>query len=261
MRKLLLIIPALTYSFFLFANDYDKAWNALHKNKRDEALLYLQKAMNDPATAIDARLTYIYLKTFDGKERECKDFYEFIFDSAKDINPYLFALWFNEAVVGNYGKKQQTEQLKLLEQIFKRNDIHGSLKSAAHYVKGLHLLYSNEFEKSRAEWPQMQSLGNWQLVGPFENLSGTGYDKSYGPLENPEKGDFKSLTNAMLQWFRPAATNQDGWLFLLSHIPYQTAVSYAQTFVYAPADMDVILNTGVNGSVKVWVNDALKIAE
>lgn len=262
MRKPLLLIISILTTLSLFANDYEKAWEALHKNKRAEAMEYLQKAMKDPATATDAYLTYIYLKTFDGKEKESSEFYDNVFTTAKDLNPYLFALWFNEAVVGDYGKKTNSNQLKLIEKIFKRDDINGSLKSAAHYVKGMHFLYSNEYSKARDEWGQMGAIGNWQLVGPFENLSGSGFDKSFGPLEHPEKNsDFKSLTNAMIQWFTPLKMNQDGWMFLQSHIPNQTAISYAQSFVYAPSDMNVILNTGVNGSLKVWVNDALKIAD
>ena len=72
---------------------------------------------------------------------------------------------------------------------------------------------------------------------------------------------FKSLTNALVKWFLPPHTNNDGWFFIQRHLPNRTAVTYAQSFIDIPADMDVLINAGVNGSIKVWVNDALVISE
>jgi len=253
----LLILP-----ICLLANDYDKAWEALHENNRKQALEYLEKAMNDPASVVDAYLTYIYLKTFEGNEQSVKDFDEKILDKVKDPNPYLFALWFNEAALGNYGKKTEKRQLELIKEILADNRFNGSLRSAAHYFNGLSLLDSKEFEKAKKEWDQMGSVTQWQIVGPFENLSRSGFDKSYGPLEHPEKdAAFKSLTNALINWFSPPHTNNDGWFFIQPHLPNRTAVTYAQSFIDVPAEMDVLINAGVNGSIKVWVNDALVIAE
>ena len=253
----LLILP-----ICLFANDYDKAWEALHENNRKQALEYLEKAMNDPALVVDAYLTYIYLKTFEGNDQSVKDFDEKILNKVKDPNPYLFALWFNEAALGGYGKKTEKRQLELIKEILADNRFNGSLRSAAHYFNGLSLLDSKEFEKAKKEWGQMGSVTQWQLVGPFENLSRSGFDKSYGPLEHPEKdAAFKSLTNALVKWFSPPHTNNDGWFFIQPHLPNRTAVTYAQSFIDIPADMDVLINAGVNGSIKVWVNDALVISE
>ena len=253
----LLLLPV-----FALANDYDKAWEALHQNNRKEAFEYLEKAMKDPASSVDATLTYIFLKTFEGNEKDFKDFDERVLKKVNDPNPYLFAMWFNQAALGSYGKKTESHQLALLDKIFKENRFNGSLKSAAHYFDGLNLLYSKEFAKAQTEWDQVGSITKWQLVGPFENLSGSGFDKSYGPLEHPEKdASFKSVTNAMIKWFSPPYTNNDGWFFIQAHIPNTTAITYAQSFINAPADMDVVLNAGVNGSVKVWVNDVLLVSE
>lgn len=261
-KTLLLICAFLTFHLVHFANDYDKAWEALRKNDRKQAIAYLEKALKDPVTATDAYITSIFLKEFGGGKIVNDRFSEMVMDKVKDVNPYLFAMWFNDAVLGQYGRKTIKDQLDLLDQISKRNDINGSLKSASKYVLGMHFLNSNQFEKARPEWQKMGALGDWQLVGPFENLSGSGFHKSYGPLEHAEAtADFKSSGNAIIHWFRPARLNEDGWIFLQSHIADNTAITYAQTFVYAPEDMKAVINAGVNGSLKVWVNDLLVIAE
>lgn len=254
---LVLLLPICT-----FANDYDKAWEALHQNNRKQALEYLEKAMKDPVSGVDAYLTYIYVKTFEGKEKQITDFDEKVLSKVKDPSAYLFALWFNGSALGDYGKKTEAHQIALLEKVLTDPRFNGSLKSAAHYFQGMNFFTSNQFQKAKTEWKQIGSDPVWQLAGPFENLSGSGFDKSYGPLEHPEKNaQFKSMTNALIQWFTPSYTNNDGWFFIQPHIPNTTAITYAQSFINAPEEMDVIANVGVNGAVKIWINDALIMSE
>lgn len=246
----------------IFANDYDKAWEALNRNDRKKAAEYLQKALKDPATATDAYVTLVYLSTFEGNEKTGNDFAEKIMRPLKDANPYLYAMWFKSAVLGSYGKKQAKSQLELLDAIFRNENLNGSVKAAAHYVKGSHHLSANEWDKAVAEWKQVGSFLNWQLAGPFENLSGTGFYKDHGPLAHPEStASFSGINNASIHWFTPASSNQDGWKFIGSHIPNTTAITFAQSFIYSPEAQQVVVNAGASGSLKVWVNDALVLSE
>jgi Flp pilus assembly protein TadD len=261
-KTLFFIICFLFVSATSFGNDYDKAWEALNHNNRELAIEHLEKAMQDPATAIDAYITYIYVKSFEGGDATVKDFNQKLVEKVKDANPYLFAMWFNSAALGAYGKKTEKHQLELIDEILNNDKINGSLKSAARYVKAMHLMFSNQYQKAKSEWDQIGGVDKWQLVGPFENLSGSGFYKSYGPLEHPEQGaEFKSLTNATVNWFVPANMNKDGWTFLQSHFAYTTGIVYAQSFVYSPSEVRVVLNAGVNGSLKIWLNDAPVISE
>lgn len=259
---MLSLVVLLCITFSVQANDYEKAWEALSRNDHKTAKEYLLKAIKDPATATDAYLTYLYVISFEGREDAETGFMEHIPGKVDDVNPYIYALWFNDAVLGAYGKKSKKYQLQLLDKIMEGAEYNGSLRSAAHYVKAMHLLYSTEYDKAKKEYGKMGSITQWQLTGPFDNLSGSGFYKSPGPLQHPEAGaEFRSLTNAGITWFTPEKLCDDGWIFINTHIPYSTAVCYAQSFVYAPEDMDVLVNAGVSGSVKVWVNDALAISE
>ncbi|MBO9573335.1 MAG: hypothetical protein J7497_14175, partial [Chitinophagaceae bacterium] len=263
MNKTLFTVCILLLSIQLvFANDYDKAWEALHRNDRKKATEFLQKALKDPATAADAYVTLVYLNSFEGNEKTGNDFTEKIIKPLKDANPYLYAMWFQTPVLGSYGKKEATSQLDLLSNIFQNPNIHGSLKAAAHYVKGTHHLSANEFEKALTEWKEVGSFIDWQFVGPFENLSGTGFYKDHGPLAHPEKtAVFSGVNKAPINWFTPAASNQDAWKFISSHVLNKTAIVFAQSFIYSPEDKEIMLNAGGSGSLKVWVNDALVVSE
>jgi tetratricopeptide (TPR) repeat protein len=262
MRNCFVTLACLFVWLNMYANNYDDAWKALNRNDRKTAMLCLQKAMNDPSTAADAYITYMYLLSFEGRENEATDFISKVYDKLSDPNPYVYAMWFNKGVLGTYGKKTAIQQ-NLLDKIFNDGKCNGSLQSAAHYVESWSYVASNNFAKAVNEAGKMYAVGPlWQLVGPFDNLSGSGFDKQYGPLQHPEASAvFKSATNADISWFTPAQMNKDGWTFPYAHILYNTATIYAQEFVTAPEDMKVFLNAGFNGAIKVWVNDELILSQ
>lgn len=259
MLKKVLTLGCLILAFCsaVVGNDYEDAWAALHKNNITEAKALLKKAMQDPALAADAYATWLFVATFEGKEAKEKDFMPSLYQKVKDANPYLFALWFNEAVLGTYGKKTST-QMNTLEKLLSDKNINGSLKSAGRYVMSWHWYATNKMEQRYPEYEKMGAVGPmWQLVGPFDNLSGSGFDKEFGPLEHPEaNATFKSANNAEIKWFLPAEMDRDGWTSIGAYLQGTTAVIYAQCFVEAPRDMKVLLNAGGTGAVKIWVNDA-----
>ncbi|MBD0277581.1 MAG: hypothetical protein ICV81_06390, partial [Flavisolibacter sp.] len=187
MKKLTAVLSALYLCLFSFANDFDNVWDALNHNKIKEAEALLQKAKKNPATAFDAYLTELYIRTFNGKEDYLEGFIETLAQQ-KDKNEYLYALWFNGTALGNYGKKTKPHQLKLLNSILTDNTYNGSIQCAAHYVRAMHYQFSNEAAKARQEWQAMGALENWQLTGPYENISGTGFNAQPGPVTTPDGG-------------------------------------------------------------------------
>ncbi|HEY5369682.1 MAG TPA: DUF3857 domain-containing protein [Hanamia sp.] len=263
MRKLVIIILLLcNYAAFCQNSFYQQAWSALNENKRADAEKFLQQAMNDPATAQDAFITHIYLETYSEKEDAITDFQPAFFEKAKNPYPYIYALWFNKAVVGPYGKKDANNQMKLIDALIHDPKTPGTLVAGADYQKGMHYLFSANFDKAQACYDEIGNIKNWQFTGPFENLSESGFYKDYGALDHPEPDAvFKSLSNADIKWFTPADELKDGWIPASYQFNKSTAVIYAQNFVNSAADQTVYCNVGCTGSIKVWINDELVIAE
>ena len=262
MKKSILHL-AFVAPLFLFAQtNYEQAWKALDQNKWADAFNLLLKAKQDPATFTDAYVTNIYVETYKGREKEITDVAKSFYPVVENPYPYLYALWFNESVVGENGKKQFGHQVEMIKQLIKDQKAPGTLVSSANYQMGLHQLFSNEFDKAVDYFNAIGSVRNWQYTGPFENLSKTGYYKNYGPLEHPEPDAvFKSLTGADVKWFAPAQEIKEGWIPVIYQFNNETAVVYAQNFVNSPTDQSVYLTTGFAGSIKIWVNDELLIGE
>jgi transglutaminase-like putative cysteine protease/predicted Zn-dependent protease len=254
-----LIVGILLFSVS-FANDYDDAWASIRKKDFKEARTLLQKASQNQATSLDAYLTLLFLQTYQGSEENIQGLVDRVAESP-DKNAYIYSLWFNGAILGQYGKKQ-AYQLNLLNRIINDDRFNGSLRSSAHYVKAMHYVFSNDYAKARQEWALTDAIQDWQLTGPFENLSGSGFSTQYGPLANPDaNAKFNGLNNIEVSWFSPARLNREGWTFTYAHLRQSSAIVYAQAFVNAPDDMKILLNAGVNGSLKVWVNDGLVLSE
>ncbi|MGG9970303.1 DUF3857 domain-containing protein [Ferruginibacter sp. SUN002] len=248
----------------LFAQNssYEKAWQALNDNKRAEAEKLLEEAKKDPATATDAYITNVYLQTYNGKEKYITDFGNSFYKKASNPYPYIYALWFNEATLGNYGKKDQENQLSLIEDLTVDQKAPGTIVAAANYQRALHSLYSNEFDHIQKYYDKIGSIKSWQYVGPFENISKSGYFKNFGPLEHPEEtAVFKSSNNADIKWFTPPFEIKDGWIPLSYPVKKSTAVVYAQNFITSDKEQTIFCNVGFSGSIKVWINDELVIAE
>lgn len=263
MKKLLLILTSLICTFCSGQdNVYEKAWKSLNENKRTEAASLLATAEKDPASFNDAYITKLYLASYNGKESSINDFDQAFYSKAANPYPYLYALWLNGSVLGTPGKRLFERQVKLMDHIITDSKAPGSIIAAANYQRGVHCLFSNEAEKAEHYYNEVGALRNWQYAGPFENLSKSGFYKNYGPLDHPQPDAvFKSLTNADVKWIVPTAESKEGWIPLCYQYNVQTAVVYAQNFVSSATDQVVQCAIGVAGSVKVWINDELVMAE
>ncbi|MFL5789797.1 MAG: hypothetical protein ACJ748_17175 [Flavisolibacter sp.] len=128
------------------ATDYDDAWQAINQKRYKDAKALLLKATQDPSTSLNAYITLLYLQTYQGKEDEIKGLTEKISQSSGK-NAYLYSLWFNGSMLGEYGKKK-SYQMDLINSIFKDDSYNGSIKSAAHYVKAMSYELSNDHQKA-----------------------------------------------------------------------------------------------------------------
>ena len=263
MKKFFIVILlAVSCAAYAQQQNYEKAWQALNENNRTEAVNLLQEAEKSASTFQDAYISKIYLKSYNGKESSITDFNSAFYPVVENPYPYIYALWFNQAVMGLTGKKNFAHQLKLVDKLLEDDKAPGTLVASANYQKGMHNLFSNAFDKTQRYFDAVGSIRNWQYTGPFENLSESGFFKNYGPLENPgPESVFKSLSNADVKWITPADEIKDGWIPVCYQFNNSTAVVYAQNFVNSPADQTVYCNVGVTGAVKVWINDQLVISE
>jgi tetratricopeptide (TPR) repeat protein len=260
--KAIAIILVMAFSCHAFADsDLENGNKSFYANKRAEAKAAYQKAVLITKEKAEAHLMLSLLATLEGKETEAFTQFESFFKSSENPYPYLFSLWSTESVMGT-SQKKSPERLNFFNQLAADPKANGTLKSMAYAALGDHFNASNQLAKSKENFAKMGALDVWSMVGEFENISESGFDKAFEPISRPEESaTFTNKNGAKVKWFKMLGNRNDKWVDFTFHYFYENSIIYAQTFVNSLKDQEVVFRIGTSGSLKVWINDALALSE
>ena len=257
-RVFLISLFCFSFSNVAFAqNHYQKAWKSLDEANISEAIEHFKKALNDKSTKENALLSLCFLYSQSNRKEEAGECFKQYFKLAKDPYPALYSMWFEEGVVSEVGKKKDF-QLALLKALEKSDQNIGKLDAATQYRLGLHYSMSMDQKQAQKHYDEVKSIEDWMMLGPFDNVMNSGYDKDFGVLDNPGKeAKFTSKYGAEISWFDPPLVSADAYTFKGMYFINNNSIIYAQTFVEAPKEEEVFLKFSYSGSLKVWINDSL----
>ncbi len=261
MKRFILLLTCLSCTLTAWSQTkYEKGWQSLHNAQVDEAINHFNSALKGPQKE-SARLSLALLYSHSNKEDQAAELLQAFMKDAKDPYPELYSLWFEEGLIGESGKRTPA-QYKNLETIYKRADNKGKLDGGATYRMYLHYLMSAELEKAHSYSTQVKNIIDWQLLGPFDNVMNSGYNKDFGALDNPKSDAvFSSKYGAEVSWFTPNKQEKDCYLSKDMYFRSNNSIVYAQTYVESESGQDVIVKFGYSGSLKLWINDDLVYEE
>lgn len=109
---------------------------------------------------------------------------------------------------------------------------------------------------------RMGVVRSFRMIGPFENISESGYAKAYSP-ERQIRFDtaYAGKDGARTEWFPFENRSPLGWVFTEYNYPIENAVLYYYTNVQSDRDRDAYLGFGASGAFKVLLNDNLVLAD
>ncbi len=244
-----------------FAGPLENGWTSFNNNNRSEAKKQFIAAAQDPATKADAylALSMVY--------RSCEQFdsafisFKAFFKASGNPYPHTYALWVSGNLFSGYGVKGDAE-IDFLKDLTKDDKANGTLKAMSWYMLGKHYKAVNEQKDAKAAFDKIGALENWQAVGTFENISASGFNKSWGPLAHPEPtATFRNKVNAEVRWFDVPYVRDDKWFDFTYNFATGNSIVYGQTFVTSKEAKEAFLTAGNSGSLKIWLNDKLIISE
>jgi len=256
----LFLILQSTFIALTFGADqqnYLKGWEAFHQNKYDEARKSFNLAITDPATKSDAYLSLCMLDMNEHKyEATFSNFRQF-YESSSNPYPYLYVLSTEPYLYESDGF-WSPEKLNFFEKIVADPKMNGTLKAIFYEQIGKHYQTINDFAKSKEWYAKMGAIDKWQVLGTFDNTSGSGFSKDWGAVTKAKPDDvFKNKVDAEVKWFTPTCNKPNNWFYFDYYFDLTNIISYAQSFVTSPQAQDVFLRAGSSGSMKIWVNDGL----
>ncbi len=240
--------------------NYQQGWDALNNANVDDAVMHFEKALAENETDENTLLCLTFLYSQRNKAKKAAIHFEQYMKTAENPYPALYAMWFENGVLGEDSKKEK-HQLELLKSLSK--DKNNKLERAVLYKFFRHYTMSNDLKGMQKFSDQLITLNTWGLAGPFDNVMNNGFDKDFGVLKNPkEDATFASKYGAEINWFTPKKKSRDGYLSANEYFYADNAIMYAQTFVKATdTEKEILLKAGYSGSLKIWVNDEVIYAE
>jgi hypothetical protein len=100
-----------------------------------------------------------------------------------------------------------------------------------------HYEAQGNFKEAAVNYEKLGTINDWQIVGTFDNTSGSGFNKDFGVLANPkEDAVFKNKVNADVKWFKPPHVRSDRWFdfnyyFSIGNSIIDKKITFNQTFV------------------------------
>lgn len=238
-------------------SDYLKGWECFSKNERAQAREYFSKAVANSDTKQDALFSLSLLDWTENKQTEAYSDFRKAYDASSNPAPYLYAyvsLPFVPRSTDGYDK----ETLAFFEKIVASPDVNGTIRAMISENLGDHYARTKNPQKAEAYYNRMGGLKNWQVLGTFDNTSGSGFSKDWGAISYSKRGYmFKNKVNADVTWYTPPFNKQNSWFAFDYYFGLENAIMYAQSFVNSPDNQEVYLRAGTSGSLKIWVNDAL----
>ncbi len=258
--RLLLLLAIVLFASSIFADSsqsYQKGWDAFLKNDRKNARIAFVEATKVSATKADAFLSLSLVDWMEQKEDSAFVHFRSFYQSSANPYPYLYAFF---TLPFTFASREYIEpdRLAFLEQLVSDPKLNGTLKTMIYGQLGNYYEFKNDKQKSKAFFDKMGTLNHWQVLGSFDNISGSGFAKDWGAVGKPLATDvFKNKVGATVKWYTPPYNKADNWFFMDYYFSLNSAIMYAQSFVKSPVDQEVYMRTGTSGSLKIWVNDAL----
>jgi len=242
-------------------NDYQKGWEAFNANNRVDARKFFNASINDPTTKSDALLSLCLLDWNEFKmDAAFEDFRRF-YESTSNPYPYLYSLS-SLPFLFEQGNVLAQNKVRFFEKIVSDPGMNGTLKAMIYQDLGSNYEKINNFKMAKELYAQMGTINHWQVLGTFDNTSGSGFSKDWGAISNATNDKvFKNKVDADVNWFTPSCNKANNWFYFDYPFILNNTIMYAQSFVTSPLEQEVYLRAGTSGSVKIWVNDALVISE
>ncbi len=257
-------MPALLLFSFLTAVKADPnepAWSLLLDNKPLEAQALFLKNSGDPDKSVsgEAYRGLSEVSRFMGQEiyaarysfRSCMADNNIVLFSAGALNAYAFG---REAA--GY---RISEGYRLLADLVKRPGLF-----SGEFADLLAERYANDGDLKAASRlvDDMGAIRKWMYIGPFDNISNSGYNKTYAPeLEIDFEKVYPGKDGAQAKWNRVDNTAQTGWIFTEQHSTARNAVQYFYCTVTSGSTQDVNLSFGASGSFKVFLNGSCALSD
>ena len=236
------------------SNLVDEAWKAWEQNDHVQVEQKFQAAIKADPKNTRAYIGLAFLYEIQRKEKQSWETFKNVLTSEQDPTPYLYAQWVTAKI--SLGQQTNPSIQEMMESVSKKGDKDGILKAMAHEVLGNIYQRKGQLDKAKEHYKAIGAFENWAIIGPFENISASGFNTVYPPeVEFEMNKEYLGKNNVPTKWFIPPVIKLDKWLDFQAYFGERQTILYANTFVFSPKKQTVSVRVGTSGSIKAFLND------
>ena len=231
-------------------------WSYILKKDFDSAEIVFKDKLSANPKDIRLILGLSYLLEMRHRYQESWNVYKTIVQATDDPIPYLYSIWLSPRFSTQMHEKKSGVQ-DILKQLTLKGDKAGSLRAMAMEMLGSVEIRNRNMKSAKQYYDGIKALSAYQIIGPFEHISASGFTIAYPPEDKFAIGEiYEGKNGTPASWFIPPYIKSDYWLDFQAYFPDRQAIYYANTFVWSPSNTKVNVRIGTSGSVKVLLKSS-----
>ncbi len=240
------LIKCFVLVFLTHSLSAQNGWDKIKQNNHKEARKIFLDQLEKDSMHTEALQGMIFLSDIEEDERSYAKYVNRLI--VKDWNNYTFS------VLSSYCTEKFDDIL---------NNTTLNIANKLDYILGKaeKLHYERKFDEARKIYSDNITKLNWSYIGPFKNINGYGYEKTYEPETEKFTPDaiYKNHRGQQLTWVTPKYTNNKGTINFSQHLNSDTYgnVYYANTFIELDEDKQLQLRISRKYPIKIWIDDEL----
>ncbi len=248
-------------AFASTSNDLvEKGWKALEPaatpgGGQSDAEKFFKAAIDADKSNTRAYLGLSLLYEMQERKPEAWNAFRNVLTTEKNYYPYLSAQWLY-TWDDKLRNLPNSGMIELLKQLSVNANPDGMIKAQAAEQLGTHFMNRGDLPQARGWFNTMNAITQWMVIGPFDNISASGFDKVF-PLEYEFdlSRTYEGKNGIPASWFEPKAMRFDRWVDFTRYFAFSQAVYYANNFVFSPKKQPAWIRIGTSGSLKTFLND------
>ena len=231
------------------------AWQSLQAANASKAEDFFKQAISADAKNARAYIGISYLYSWQHRYKAAWDEFTKALRCAEDPNALIYATMASTMSQRNSSAENFNTE-KLYRDLLIKADAQGILRAMAYSRLADHERFSDQVESSKKVYDKLNAITAWALIGPFENQSGSGFNKVYAPETGIDlNAEYPARFGSYAKWFVPQNPRLDKWIDFERHFISSDGVFYAYTFVFSPTKQSVSFRIGTSGAFKAMLND------
>ena len=174
MRNLkLIILILLGIVFQATAQTSKKSWKNFAGNDFPEAAVSFQNDIKLRKNTSDAFLGLALTKDIQEHSQQAFDAFKSFYELSENPEPYLYALWNSDLNLNN-------AEISFYEELLISSKLNPTNKALIQEKLAQYFESKRQFAKAKENQLGVNAVSNWSFLGPFENISKSGFNKYFG---------------------------------------------------------------------------------